>query len=173
MEPAARERFEREVMPHLDAAYTLARWLVRDQHGAEDVVQDALIRAMRALADCQGANPRGWLLAIVRNQAFSWLSRRRPQDLAQLGDEAAAPADAAPSPDHALIGDERRQALSAALERLSVAFREVVVLRELQGLSYQAIAEIVNVPIGTVMSRLARGRAQLADALGPLIGQER
>ncbi len=121
----------------------------------------------------QGANPRAWLLAIVRNLAWTWLQRRRPQDLAQLGEEAAAPATAAPSPDHALIGEERRQALGAALERLGMAFREVVVLRELQGLSYQAIAEIVDVPIGTVMSRLARGRAQLADALGPELGQER
>ncbi len=174
MEHAVRERFEREIMPHLDAAYTLARWLMRDAHAAEDVVQDSMLRALRALDGCTGTNPRGWLLAIVRNQALTWLARRRPQELTEDDSGVAGPAattDAAP--DRALLAAERSAALTEALNRLSVPFREVVVLRELQGHSYQAIADLVGVPIGTVMSRLARARAQLAAALCPLIAQER
>ncbi len=168
METELRARFDREIMPHLDAAYTLARWLLRDDHDAEDVVQDAMMKALRFVGDYQAGNARGWLLTIVRNTAFTWLQRHRPHEVEPLA-EVEAPAHA---PDEALIGAERRQALRSALERLPYELREVLVLRELDGMSYKAIADTVGAPIGTVMSRLSRARARLDSGLASLIAKE-
>jgi RNA polymerase sigma-70 factor (ECF subfamily) len=172
MEASPRARFEREVLPHLDAAYTLARWLVRDDHDAEDVTQEALVKALRFIGDLQSDNARGWLLAIVRNTAFTWLKRRRRLDLEPLTDEAVEAPAPAPAPDETLILAERQKALRRALERLPYELREVIVLREMNGLSYRDIAETIQAPIGTVMSRLSRARARLDGTLAPLIAKE-
>jgi RNA polymerase sigma-70 factor, ECF subfamily len=165
MEDALRERFNQEVMPHLDAAYTLARWVLRNDHDAEDVVQEAMMKAMRFIGDFQGVNGRGWLLAIVRTTALTWLERHRPGDMAVTTEDLDLPAVTTDPPDAALLRADAAHQLERALERLPLEFREVIVLRELQGLTYQAISDVVQTPIGTVMSRLARGREQLARVL--------
>ena len=161
-------RFAALVLPHLDAAFNLARWLVRNAQDAQDVVQDALVRALRHFDGFRGGDPRPWLLAIVRNAALTWLAARRPADVALPDDELdAALAAGAPSSDPELLAIRRaeRREVDAAISALPIAFREVVVLRELEELSYRDIARITDVPIGTVMSRLSRARRLLAIAL--------
>ena len=156
------------VLPHLDAAYNLARWLVRDAHDAQDVVQDALVRALRHFDGFRGGDPRPWLLAIVRNAAFSWLGARRPGEVEVPDDEldAALAAGASPAdPESLAIRRAERREIDAAIAALPIAFREAIVLRELEELSYRDIARITGVPIGTVMSRLSRARHLLAIAL--------
>jgi RNA polymerase sigma-70 factor (ECF subfamily) len=157
-------QFDQIVMPHLDEAYNLARWLAGNDHDAEDIVQDACVRAFRFLGGFRGGNSRAWLLAIVRNTAFTWLKKNRPPavvpiDAAALEEieDPAEPAAATPNVDAAV--------LRAALEALPPEFREALVLRELEGLSYKEIAEIADTPIGTVMSRLARARRLLQTYL--------
>jgi len=165
------QRFAASVLPHLDAAYNLARWLVRDGHDAEDVVQDAMLRALRHVDDLRGADARPWLLAIVRNAAWSWLRARRPAELAEIDVDAldAALAPGAPDPDPESIAIRRgeRRAVDEAIRALPIALRETLILRELEGCSYREIAQVLDVPMGTVMSRLARARALLARALRP------
>ena len=158
------------MLPHLDAAYNLARWLVRDAHDAQDVVQDALVRALRHFDGFRGGDPRPWLLAIVRNAAFAWLGARRPDDWrcpttssTPRWPSARRPAD----PESLAIRRAERREIDAAIAALPIAFREAVVLRELEELSYRDIARITDVPIGTVMSRLSRARHLLAVALRP------
>lgn len=165
---AQRERFERLVLAHLDAAYALARWLTRNEHDAEDVVQEAYLRAYRYFGGFRGDNHRAWLMAIVRNTCFSWLERNRaPEGVLQraraaAGDDALLAAGApANNPEAALIAASDGALARRLLEELPPEFREVLVLRELQELSYREIAEITGVPEGTVMSRLARARARL------------
>jgi RNA polymerase sigma-70 factor (ECF subfamily) len=172
MTDARRDRFAAQVLPHLDAAYNLARWLVRDGHDAQDVVQDAMLRALRHFDGLRG-DARPWLLAIVRNAAFAWLGARRPEEVA-LADDAldaalAAHAMHAPPADPEALAIERadKRAIDAAIAALPLVFREAVVLRELEELPYRDIARITDVPVGTVMSRLARGRGLLAAALRP------
>jgi RNA polymerase sigma-70 factor (ECF subfamily) len=163
-------RFAAAVLPHLDAAYNLARWLVRDAHDAQDVVQDALVRALRHFDGFRGGDPRPWLLAIVRNAAFAWLGSRRPNEVEVPDDELdAALAVGAPpgDPESLAIRRAERREIDAAIASLPIAFREAVVLRELEELSYRDIARITDVPIGTVMSRLSRARHLLAVALRP------
>lgn len=168
-DPRDRQRFEQVALPHLDAAYNLARWLTRDDHDAQDVVQDACLRALRHVAGFRGEQARAWLLQIVRHAAFDWLRANRPAELLALDalDEAdpvlAAPA--ADEPAAQAIRQADRRALNAALAALPVVFREVLVLREMEELSYKAIAGIVEVPVGTVMSRLSRARALMRAAL--------
>ena len=153
------------MLPHLDAAYNLARWLVRNDQDAEDVTQDAMLRAYR-YADGLRGEPRPWLLAIVRNTSLSWLKANRPAELAgALGvDAAEAEPDKGDGPEAALARDADKRMLNEAIAALPPNFREVLVLRELEELSYKDIARIVDVPIGTVMSRLARARRLLADS---------
>ena len=170
MQDDGQARFAASVLPHLDAAYNLARWLVRDAHDAQDVVQDALVRALRHFDGFRGGDPRPWLLAIVRNAAFAWLGARRPGDVEVPDDELdAALADGAPpsDPESLAIRRAERREIDAAIAALPIAFREAVVLRELEELSYRDIARITDVPIGTVMSRLSRARHLLAVALRP------
>lgn len=168
----ARRRFQRNVPPHLDDAYSLARWITGSAADAEDVVQDACLRALQAFANTEPERPRAFLLAVTRNAAYSWLARNRPGALVFAGaaDEAEAHANArtesAPSPEDALIAAADSAMVSAAIEALPLIFREALVLREINGLSYRDIAEATDAPIGTVMSRLARGRALLAKILG-------
>jgi len=166
-------RFEAVVLPHLDAAYNLARWLTRNEHDAQDIVQDASLRAFRFLDGFRGGNSRAWVLSIVRNTSYTWLQQNRKADLlSSLEDDQHALEDPSPIPDLALLRGDEHQALMQAVEELPPEFREVIVLRELEELSYKEIAGIVQVPIGTVMSRLARARQQLAQRLSRSIQLE-
>src|SRR6266852_5571328 len=151
-------------MPHLDAAYNLARWLTRNEHDAQDVVQDAFLRAFKYFGGFHGGNSRSWLLSIVRNTAYTWLQKNRKQELATVFDEEMHDIeDPASNPDVLLPNNSDQQEIRRAVEQLPVEFREVMILRELEGMSYKEIAEMADVPIGTVMSRLARGRKHLLE----------
>ena len=162
-------RFERLALPHLDAAYNLARWLTHNEHDAQDVVQDALVRAMRYVHALRGDSARAWLLQIVRHTCYSWLKENRPAErvLFDDADEAwagvAAPASDEP-PELAMRKAERQQ-IDEAIAALPVAYREVLVLREMEDLSYGDIARIAEIPLGTVMSRLARARGLMRATL--------
>ena len=159
-EPARRAGFEATFLPHLPAAYNLARWLTRDGHDAEDVVQESYLRAFRAFDRFRGGDGRAWFLAIVRNTCLTWLRQNRPAKPTVPFDEAVHGVTAdAPTP------AEGGMALRAALENLPPEFREAVVLRELEGLSYKEVAAVTGVPIGTVMSRLSRGRVLLRQTM--------
>jgi len=175
--------FERLALAHMDAAYNLAYWLVRNRDDAEDVVQDAYVRAFRAYDTVAGDDIKPWLLTIVRNVAYHWLSVRKrtanvisiDEALAGHGEDSVAraePASEEPSPEAVLVSRDDQAMLRAALAELPPAFREVIVLRELEELSYQEIAKIMDIPVGTVMSRLARGRDQLRQRLAQVIGKE-
>jgi RNA polymerase sigma-70 factor (ECF subfamily) len=156
-------RFELLVMPHRKAAYNLARWLTRNDHDAEDVAQEAFMRAFRFFESFHGGDSKAWLLAIVRNACHSWLHQNRRLSLEEDMAEVEA---VEPSPEAVVIGNVDRDALRRAIEELPPEFREAIVLRELEGLSYKEISAVTGVPVGTVMSRLARGRGRLARALG-------
>jgi RNA polymerase sigma-70 factor (ECF subfamily) len=166
------QRFESLAMPHLDAAYNLARWLTRNDHDAEDVVQEALMRAMRYIGGLRNEGARAWLLQIVRHTCYSWLKSNRPAEKVLLDDpddawrELAAPT--ADEPPAIAIRKADRQQIDQAIAALPAAYREVLVLRELEDLSYNEIARIAEIPLGTVMSRLARARGLLRTALLPL-----
>jgi RNA polymerase sigma-70 factor (ECF subfamily) len=149
-------------LPHLDAAYNLARWLTRDEHDAEDVVQNAYLRAFRSFDGFRGGDGRAWLLAIVRNASYSWLQQKQGQMLsAPFDEELHGGAYDTFNPERLVMQSADNQTLKEALEDLPVEFREVVILRDLEGLSYKEIASVSDTPIGTVMSRLARGRKRL------------
>jgi len=172
-----RTRFANVVLPHLGDAYALARWLARNDADAEDIVQEACLRAFRGIAGFGNINARGWVLSIVRNTAYTWLKRHRDAKIVAVdnveeveqagagtstGEWASAPA----SPEAALIERADAARLEAAIAELPIEFRETLVLREVEGFDYRAIAEITGVPIGTVMSRLARARRRLMAQLG-------
>ncbi|MEP7056631.1 MAG: sigma-70 family RNA polymerase sigma factor [Caldimonas sp.] len=164
-------RFQALVLPHLDAAYNLARWLTRNDADAADVVQEACVRALRYLQGFRGERARPWLLQIVRHTCYSWLRQNRPAEVVALDDVDEALRDGvAPAADEplasALRSAERAQ-INAALDALPIAFREVLVLRELEDLSYKDIARVAGIPLGTVMSRLARARGLMQHALAP------
>jgi RNA polymerase sigma factor (sigma-70 family) len=160
-------RFEEVILPHLDAAYNLARWLMRNDRDAEDTVQDAILRALRFFGGFRGVDGRAWLLTIVRNTCFSHLEGQRPRRNDATFDEEIHSVETAEEPETAMSNRATGDALAAALEELPEEFREVIVMRELEGLSYKEIAEIAQVPVGTVMSRLARARKRLQQALRP------
>ncbi|HLJ16309.1 MAG TPA: sigma-70 family RNA polymerase sigma factor [Bryobacteraceae bacterium] len=165
MEQKKSDRFAETVLPHLDAAYNLARWLTRNQHDAEDVVQEAYLRALRFFDGFRGGDGRGWLLAIVRNTCYTWLERDRGRAHTEL-DEDTPCAECGPTNPEALLLEKLNAAsVSACIEELPVEFREVIVMRELEELSYKEVAAAAGVPIGTVMSRLARARKRLEDCL--------
>jgi len=168
-----RRRFETLAMPHLDAAYNLARWLTRDAHDAEDVVQEALLRALRYIGGLRGEGARPWLLQIVRHTCWSWLRQNRPAESVQLDDPDEAwrelPAPAADEPSAIAMRKADRQQINDAIAALPIPYREVLVLRELEELSYGEIARIAEIPIGTVMSRLARARGLMRAALTPTL----
>jgi RNA polymerase sigma-70 factor, ECF subfamily len=166
MEPNQSEQFERVVMPHLGAAYNLARWLVRNPDDAEDLVQDAMLRAVRFFSGYRGGDARSWLLAIVRNSCFTWLQRHRASDLAEeFNEEAHTPVPTQISQEANALATEAAGRLRGALESIPAVFREAVVLREIEGMSYKEIANVAGVSVGTVMSRLARGRERLRSTL--------
>jgi RNA polymerase sigma-70 factor, ECF subfamily len=157
-------RFEQLVLPHLDAAFNFARWLLRGRADAEDVAQDALVRSYRFFSGFRGGDARAWLLQIVRNTCYSWLEKNRPaEDATEFNEELHGPAS--PTPEALAMAAEDRALLTRALEALPPRYREVIVLRELEGCSYKEIAAIASIPIGTVMSTLSRARQQLALAL--------
>ena len=150
--------FNETVLPHLDAAYNLARWLTRNDQDAEDVVQEASLRAFKYWKGFSGRDCRSWLLAIVRNTFYSWLQKRSVQPELTADGEVDDVDDGLPDPENLLLQNADRELLKAALEDLPLEFREAIILREMEGLSYKEIADISGVPIGTVMSRLARAR---------------
>jgi RNA polymerase sigma factor (sigma-70 family) len=158
-------QFQRAILPHLDAAYNLARWLTHNDHDAEDVVQEASLRAYQFFDGFHGTDGRPWLLRIIRNTCYTWLERNRTVKPATLDEEIHPVVSPDPGPVSRLIQSEDRQLLSDALEELPAEYREVIVLRDLEGLSYKEVASVVSIPIGTVMSRLARGRERLQQVL--------
>jgi RNA polymerase sigma-70 factor, ECF subfamily len=160
-------RFERLVVPHLDAAYNLARWLTRNDHDAQDIVQDAALRALRFLDGLRGEDARPWLLGIVRNATWSWLQSNRPAELTSHDDsvEPQLPAPAGDEPQNVAMRRAETRLLNEAIAALPPALREVIVLREMEDLAYKDIAAIAGVPIGTVMSRLSRGRRLLTQSV--------
>ena len=163
--PSGPRQFERLALPHLDAAYSLARWLTRNDADAEDVVQEAYLRAYKYFAGFRGENFRAWLLAVVRRAAYDWLHRNRPAEIVSNADidlDAVADERTQDGPEAALLSKADQKMVNEMIAALPAPFREVIVLRELQELSYKEIAEIAAVPVGTVMSRLARARALLA-----------
>jgi RNA polymerase sigma-70 factor (ECF subfamily) len=169
------ERFEQVVLAHLDAAYNLARWLTGRSSDAEDVVQEAMLRAFRAFDGCREATVRPWLLRIVRNTAYDWMTSVKTAKLCGFADidpddadGAAFVADAftepAETPESLMMKADDRRLMDTLIAGLPIVFREIVVLRELEELSYKEIAEISGIPLGTVMSRLARARDLLQKA---------
>ena len=165
-----RRRFEAQALPHLDAAYNLARWLSRSSVDAEDIVQDAMLRAYRAFDGFRGGDAKPWLLAIVRNccrNAHANTRRRGHQPLPD-NDADAIVTDGPDPEEHALRSGEKRK-LNEAIALLPNEFREVLILREMEEMSYREIAESTGAPIGTVMSRLARARAMLKERLEPRV----
>ena len=162
------EQFERTMIPLMDSAYTLARHLLRDENDAQDVVQEAYLRAWRHFAGFRGGDGRAWLLAIVRNCCYTWRrSNRSSQNAVEYDDETHGDHEGAHSAADALVlADSDRTELRLALDGLPPEFREAIVLREIEGLSYKEIGRIIGAPIGTVMSRLARARGRLQKALG-------
>jgi RNA polymerase sigma-70 factor (ECF subfamily) len=154
--------FEEAVMPHLDAAYNLARWLMRNEHDAQDMVQEAYLRALRFFGGFHGTDARAWLLTIVRNTCYTWLKRSRSPELSGDFDEVVLTKESdEPDPEASHVLNVQSQLISEAIEKLPIEFREVVILRELEELSYKEIASITGIPIGTVMSRLSRARKRL------------
>ncbi|MGA7254681.1 MAG: sigma-70 family RNA polymerase sigma factor [Pseudolabrys sp.] len=165
-------RFRSIVMPHIDEAYRLAHWLTGNRTDAEDVVQDASMRAFRAIRNYTGGSARSWVLSIVRNTAYSWLRKNRPAAVVTVDDleavelEQASPGDRdGDNPEAALIAKADADQLRSAIAALPTAFRETLVLRDIEGLDYREIAQATEVPIGTVMSRLARARHRLIATL--------
>jgi RNA polymerase sigma factor (sigma-70 family) len=169
-----RIRFRQVITPYLADCYGLARWLTGDRADAEDVVQDACLRALRGIGGFNGYNPRAWMLTIVRNAAYSWLRKNRSAALVVVDDLAAVEQAQArhasdidtDTPEAALIAKTESARLQHAIAELPVPFREALVLRDVQGLGYRDIAEVIGVPVGTVMSRLARARSRLIATMG-------
>lgn len=168
-----RQRFAELVLPHLDDAYSLARWLAGGATDADDIVQEACLRALKALGSAPVERPRAWLLQIVRNAAYTWLAKNRPNTIILAGGAEDAEAHpgasepaASPSPEASLIEAADHASVMTAIDELPLAFKEALAMREISGLSYRDISEATGVPIGTVMSRLARARALLVSKLG-------
>src|SRR2546422_2175748 len=167
-----RSNFENSVLPHLDAAYNLAHWLTRNGQDAEDAVQEACLRAFRFFGNFRGGDARAWLLKIVRNTCYTQLQNNRPQELATTFDEEIhSEKSGSMNPETLLLRSRDSQLLRQALEELPVNFREVLVLHELEGLSYSEIAEVSNIRLGTVMSRLSRARERLRQSLASLLSK--
>ena len=161
--------FEQVFLPHLDAAYNLARWLTHNEQNAQDVVQEAYLRALRFFPSFRGDNARAWLMKIVRNTCFNWLHANRPLQEATEFDENIFPPDTrTPDPEESALQNDSSVLVRRALEKLPSNFREVLILREIEGMSYKEIAEITGMPAGTVMSSLSRARGHLRHALTSL-----
>ena len=164
--------FEQVALPHLDAAYNLARWLTGNEPDAQDVVQEAYLRAFRFFSGFRGGDARAWLMRIVRNTCYTWLHVNRPLQVAKEFEENLfRPDSCAPNPEEAMLQNDSSTLVRKALEKLPPNYREVLILRELEGLSYKEIADITGMPAGTVMSSLSRARGRLRQILtGPMRG---
>ena len=167
-----RARFESSMSPHMGAAYNLARWLTRNDHDAEDVVQEAMLRAFTFFDGFRGTDPRSWILKIVRNTCFTWLQANRPNEI--IATDVEEVSDISPlvscsssidDPETVALRKTEAHQVDAAIASISPTFREIIVLREIEGLSYKEIASVIDAPIGTVMSRLARARSEIRRAL--------
>jgi RNA polymerase sigma factor (sigma-70 family) len=159
-------QFNQSILPHMNAAYNLARWLTRNEHDAEDMVQEAYLRAFKFFNTFHGLDGRSWLLSIVRNVCYTWLKQNRAQELTTMFDEETHSVNGDTSnPATLVLQSDDQQIVRQAVEELPVEFREVVVLRELEGFSYNEIAEVAKIPLGTVMSRLSRARERLKQLL--------
>ncbi len=166
-------RFERLLLPHLDAAFNLARWLTHDNQEAEEIVQEAFVRALRFFGGFRGGDGRAWLLTIVRNTCYSRMRQDRLGDLSTPFDEEVHGLDREePDAEAALLVAADGRAISQALQDLPVEFREILVLREIEALSYKEIADVTGHPIGTVMSRLARARRRMQIRLAGRLKKE-
>jgi len=166
--------FEALMLPHLDAAHNLAKWLLRNDEDAQDVVQEAYLRAFKSFGGFRGSNGRAWLLTIVRNTSYTLLKKNRVVDLTTPFDEEIhVSGHESASPATILEHGEVAELISEAMDELPAEFREILVLRHQEGLSYKEIADIAQIPPGTVMSRLARARAKLREYLGARIGKEK
>ena len=162
--------FEQAVLPHLDAAYNLARWLMRNEQDAQDAVQEAYLRAFRFFPSFHGGDGRAWLMKIVRNSCYTWLQVNRPlQDAAEFDENLFLPDSRVPNPEEVVLQNDSGLRVRTAIEKLPPNIREVLILRELEGMSYKEIAHITGMPIGTVMSTLSRARHRLRQALTGLI----
>ena len=165
--------FEQAVLPHLDAAYNLARWLMRNEQDAQDVAQEAYLRAFRFFPGFRGGDARAWLMKIVRNTCYTWLHANRPlQDAAEFDENLFRPDSCAPNPEEAMLQNDSSTLVRKAMEKLPPNFREVLILRELEGMSYREIADITGMPAGTVMSSLSRARVRLHQILTGLMNGE-
>jgi RNA polymerase sigma-70 factor (ECF subfamily) len=165
--------FEQTVIPHLNAAYNLSRWLTRNSQDAADIVQQSYLKAFSSFETFQGNGvdeARGWLLTVVRNTCFTWLRKQGPQPLTEFDEQMHSPDDLTADGESILLNRAALSSLNGCLEALQPEFREAIVLRELEELSYKAISEIVRVPVGTVMSRLARARKRLQGCMGSAQG---
>ena len=166
--------FEEALLPHLDAAHNLARWLLRNEQDAQDVVQEAYLRAFKSFSGFHGSNGRAWLLTIVRNTSYTLLKKNRVADLTTSFDEEIhASDDESVSAATILERSEDAELIREAMDELPVEFREILTLRHQEGLSYKEIADIAQIPPGTVMSRLARARGKLKECLAARIGKEK
>lgn len=163
-EPSKISHFEQTILPHLDAAYNLARWLTRNETDAEDVVQEAYLRAFKFFGGFHAGNSRAWLLKIVRNTCYTWMRQNQAHELTAEFDEELHSVES-DNPEMILLENANKQLLKQVLEKLPPEFREAIILRELEGLTYKEIAVIADVPVGTVMSRLARARKRLQFCL--------
>jgi RNA polymerase sigma-70 factor, ECF subfamily len=159
-----RRRFEKLFLAYLDDAYNLARWIIKHDQNAQDVVQDAYIRAFKGFYRFRGVNARAWFPTITRNTAYSWLNRHAAkEEIISYDEEKHAQIILMEEPEHDLVSEERKEHLQIALEQLPREFREVIVLYELEGLSYKELATTLGIPVGTVMSRLSRARRRLRE----------
>lgn len=166
-------QFEEAVLPHQDAAYNLARWLTRNDQDAEDLVQEAFLRAFKSFDSFYGGNARAWLLTIVRNTCYTWLGKNRGRELSDSLENRSQEIESdIPDPQSLSLQGEDIRLVRQAVEALPVEFREAIVLRHLEGLSYKEIASIAGIPLGTVMSRLARARDRLKELLGAHMRRE-
>ena len=173
MTSIAKARFAQLILPRMDDAFRLARWLTGSATDAEDVVQEACLRAYRSIETFAEGNARSWFLAIVRNASYSWIEKHRPNTVVFIDDldtksrltvdAGTSLADIPPTPEQVLIARSNTERLTAAVQALPITLREAIVLREYHGLSYREIAEVTGVPMGTVMSRLATGRQHLMN----------
>jgi len=155
-------RFEQIILPYLGDAYNLARWMTRNPEDAKDIVQEAMIRAFRFFSGFHDGSAKAWLLTIVRNTGYTWLRQHRSHDIdTVLQEEALEIPEQSPGPEAQMVQSANQELLRKALERIPLEFREIVILRDLEGFSYKEMVEITGLPIGTVMSRLSRARSRL------------
>lgn len=165
--------FERTMLPHFDAAYNLARWLTRSKEDAEEVVQEAYLRALRFFPGFRGGDARAWLLKIVRNTCYTWLhENRKLRNADEFNEDHLPPDPRIPNPEQLSLQNDTTALVRRALEKLPEKYREVLVLREFEEMSYKEIAEVADMPIGTVMSTLARARGRFRDILAGLLGRD-